>query len=71
MEREKTGAEWLLSEPEVVAWLGLDDKRNDGPAPPWRAESLGGGSARHDRQRPGEVRRGVSSARGLRAGMVV
>ena len=26
MEREKTGAELLLSEPEIVAWLGLDDK---------------------------------------------
>jgi hypothetical protein len=73
MEREKTGAEWLLSEPEIVAWLGLDDKRNDGPAPPRRAESLGGGGARHDRQveRPGEVRRAVSSARGLRVGMAV
>jgi hypothetical protein len=24
MESEKTGAELLLSEPEIVAWLGLD-----------------------------------------------
>jgi hypothetical protein len=72
MEREKTGAELLLSEPEIVAWLGLDDRRNDELAPPRRAESLGGG-ARHDRrvERPGEVRRAVSPARGLRAGMAV
>jgi hypothetical protein len=34
MEREKTGAELLLSEPEIVAWLGLDDKHDDLPAPP-------------------------------------
>jgi hypothetical protein len=26
MEREKTGAELLLSEPEIVAWLGLTDE---------------------------------------------
>jgi hypothetical protein len=31
MEREKTGVELLLSEPEIVAWLGLDNKRNDPP----------------------------------------
>ena len=57
---------------EIVAWLGLDDRRNDELAPPRRAESLGGG-ARHDRrvERPGEVRRAVSPARGLRAGMAV
>jgi hypothetical protein len=29
MEREKTGAELLLSEPEIVAWLGLDDTRGE------------------------------------------
>ncbi|HEY2374099.1 MAG TPA: hypothetical protein VGH82_16385 [Gaiellaceae bacterium] len=32
MEREKTGVELLLSEPEIVAWLGLDEIRGDGTA---------------------------------------
>ena len=40
MEREKTGAELLLSEPEIVAWLGLDDKH---AASARRAESRAGG----------------------------
>ena len=29
VEREKTGVELLLSEPEIVAWLGLDDTRGE------------------------------------------
>lgn len=44
MEREKTGAELLLSEPEIVAWLGLDDKHM--ARSPLRAESRDGGRAR-------------------------
>jgi hypothetical protein len=40
MEREKTGAELLLSEPEIVAWLGLDNKQ---AASARRAESQAGG----------------------------
>ena len=44
MEREKTGAELLLSEPEIVAWLGLDDKHLSPSSR--RAESRAGGRAR-------------------------
>jgi hypothetical protein len=32
MERETTGGELLLSEPEIVAWLGSHDKHDDLPA---------------------------------------
>jgi hypothetical protein len=34
MEQEMSGADLLLSEPEFVAWLGLDDDHR--AAPLWR-----------------------------------
>jgi hypothetical protein len=41
MEREDTGANLLLAEPEIVAWLGLTKKRDDVPPPAWRDRALG------------------------------
>jgi hypothetical protein len=72
MEREKTGAELLLSEPEIVAWLGLADKHDDVPVQPRRAEPPRGGR-RVDRQagRPAEVRQSVPTAGGLRIRMIL
>jgi hypothetical protein len=40
MEREDTGANVLLAEPEIVAWLGLTKKRDDVPPPAWRDRAL-------------------------------
>jgi hypothetical protein len=57
MEREKTGAELLLSEPEILAWLGQDDRRSEVPAPTGRADS--------------DARQTVSPPRALRFGMAV
>jgi len=37
MDREETGANVLLAEPEIVAWLGLTKKHDDAPRPAWRA----------------------------------
>jgi hypothetical protein len=72
MEREKTGVELLLSDPEIVAWLGLDTESHDAPAPTRRSECAGEGRARLGRQvgRPSEVRQAVPTARGLRFRML-
>jgi len=73
MERETTGAELLLSEPEIVAWLGLHDKHDNVSAQPRRAESPHGGRSLGDWQvcRAGDVRQAVPTARALRLGMVL
>jgi hypothetical protein len=73
MEHGKTGAELLLSEPEIVAWLGLDDKHGDVPELPRRAESARGRRAHVNRQvdRPGEVRQAVPTARTPRIRMIL
>ena len=57
MERETTGAKLLLNEPEIIAWLGLDDRRTEVPAPAGRADT--------------EARQPVSPPRALRFGMAV
>jgi hypothetical protein len=36
MEQRASGAELLLSEPEFVAWLGLEEADRRRPAPLWR-----------------------------------
>ena len=36
MEQETSGAELLLSEPEFVAWLGLEQNDDHRAAPLWR-----------------------------------
>ena len=57
MERETTGAKLLLNEPEIIAWLGLDDRRTEVPAPAGRADT--------------DARQPVSPPRALRFGMAV
>jgi hypothetical protein len=53
MEREKTGVELLLAEPEIVAWLGLEEQRTGEALPLRRAESLRARAAdREARRRP-------------------
>jgi hypothetical protein len=56
MESEKTGVELLLSEPEIVAWLGLDNTRPE-PSKDWRVG------------RSGEVRPPVPTAPASRSRM--
>jgi hypothetical protein len=56
MESEKTGAELLLSEPEIVAWLGLYAKRGNVPV-------------LHPTQSP--VRPAAPTPRALRVGLLL
>jgi hypothetical protein len=72
MEREQTGVELLLSDPEIIAWLGLDTEQRDVPKSTRRSEW-----AREDRaylgwrvDRPSEVREAVPTARGPRFRML-
>jgi len=67
MEREKTGVELLLAEPEIVAWLGLDAHRTSDPLPLRRAESLRARAANREQGR----RRVVPAVRSLRVGISV
>jgi hypothetical protein len=72
MEREKTGVELLLSDPEIIAWLGLDTKQHDAPGSTRRSECAGEGRAYLGWRvgRPRGVREAVPTARGLRFRML-
>ena len=67
MQREKTGVELLLSEPEIVAWF------NDLPTAPRHMDTRRTGHTGRDWRagRPGEVRQSVQTAVARRSRMLV
>jgi hypothetical protein len=73
MKSDKTGVELLLSQPEILAWLGLDATHHDVRESSRRADSPGGGSSRVDWPAGwrAEVRQAERAGRALRVGLAL